>query len=499
MVWFGDGTGNWSVFQNGGFGYGGCALGDVNGDGLMDIGYGMHHDYSGGDFGDQILEVALGDGTGRSWTPYDDGLAGNGEQWGMFGTDFADVDNDGDLDVGSISFGCCAGLHVYLNNGDGTWTQSWGFLGGNSSMIFTFADFNGDGNADFAAGHGNGTTYLGDGAGGFALADGNMGATWRAGVAVGDVNDDGRDDLAFVTSGGGIEVRTWVGPGQWQNISGSLPTSGSFRRAQIVDMDLDGHGDVIGFRSGGSRQVVIYGGDGEGGWTEIASIDSPESCAIAASRAGTDVDHNGYPDLVIVSEENCGRWTGGTNRPRLFAEDSTPEESFIYPKSPRGGETWIAGSVRFIDWHAAAATGESTISIDLSQRGPNGPWTTIAADVPNNGRFQYHTPANLRTSDTNHLRFRMENVTEVTPAPFTIIGVEGGCTRDPQWQCDGDVDGDGQVNPVDSGLVQAAFGSVDDQDLCNYDVDCDGQINPVDSGIVQSLFGTCEEPRETCP
>jgi len=75
----------------------------------------------------------------------------------------------------------------------------------------------------------------------------------------------------------------------------------------------------------------------------------------------------------------------------------------------------------------------------------------------------------------------------------------GGCGRDPEWICDGDVDGDGQVNPVDSGLVQAAFGSLDDQDLCNYDVDCDGQINPVDSGIVQSLFGTCEAPRDVCP
>ena len=75
----------------------------------------------------------------------------------------------------------------------------------------------------------------------------------------------------------------------------------------------------------------------------------------------------------------------------------------------------------------------------------------------------------------------------------------GGCTRAPEWVCDGDTDGDGQVNPVDSGLVQAAFGSIDEQDLCNYDVDCDGQINPVDSGIVQSLFGTCDAPRDTCP
>ena len=82
---------------------------------------------------------------------------------------------------------------------------------------------------------------------------------------------------------------------------------------------------------------------------------------------------------------------------------------------------------------------------------------------------------------------------------FEIHGESGGCVRNPEWICDGDVDGDGQVNPVDSGLVQAAFGSLDDQDLCNYDVDCDGRINPVDSGIVQSLFGTCDPPRDGCP
>ena len=90
---------------------------------------------------------------------------------------------------------------------------------------------------------------------------------------------------------------------------------------------------------------------------------------------------------------------------------------------------------------------------------------------------------------------------------FAIVGgfwsapleSSGGCTRSPAWICDGDVDGDGQVNPVDSGLVQAAFGSVDDQDLCRFDMDCDGQLNPVDAGIVQSLFGTCNRPRAVCP
>ena len=69
-----------------------------------------------------------------------------------------------------------------------------------------------------------------------------------------------------------------------------------------------------------------------------------------------------------------------------------------------------------------------------------------------------------------------------------------GCIRDPAWVCDGD----GQMNAVDSGLVQAGFGNFGESDLCQYDADCDGQINAVDSGLVQSLFGTCEAPREVC-
>ena len=75
------------------------------------------------------------------------------------------------------------------------------------------------------------------------------------------------------------------------------------------------------------------------------------------------------------------------------------------------------------------------------------------------------------------------------------------CVRDPIWVCEGDVDGDGQVNPVDSGLVQASFCSAescDAQALCQYDMDRDGQINPVDAGLVQSLFGICDEPSSVC-
>ena len=99
-------------------------------------------------------------------------------------------------------------------------------------------------------------------------------------------------------------------------------------------------------------------------------------------------------------------------------------------------------------------------------------------------------------------RFAAMTLCEDLDPPCVPMGAccldEQPCVRDPVWICDGDVNGDGLVGPVDSAMVRSAFGSADEQDLCNYDIDCDGRINPVDSGLVQSLFGTCEAPPSAC-
>jgi hypothetical protein len=420
MVWFGDGQGNWSVYQNGNFGYGGIAIGDLNNDGHMDVGYGMHHNYSSNDFGDSILEAALGDGTGQNWTAWDDGISTGGD-WGMFSTDFADLNNDGYLDIGSVSFGADDGVHICTNNGDGTWLYSFGFSGGNSTMFFTFGDINGDGNSDFVAGHQYGSIYLGDGAGNFTQADGNLppgGTLGRRGPSLGDVNNDGNQDFAYSNSNGGIEVWVCVGSSTWVDYSGTLPSSGPYYGTQLCDLDIDGNIDVAAF---GDSTVTVWSGDGAGNWSEATTFFTPGPGDCEAFRVGGDADHNGYPDIALVSEEGDG-WNP-INHLHFYKETSSPGSLFIFPVFPRGSETFIAGSIHFIDWTCGVPSGIALIDLELSTAGSSGPWTEIITDTPNNCRYQWSIPTGL-SSDNCYIRYTAATTTDtntaVTPASFRI-------------------------------------------------------------------------------
>lgn len=387
MSYFGDGAGGWSIFMSGNFGYGGIGVGDVNNDGHWDVGYGMHHNYSGVDFGDQLIEVALGNGTGMQWVPADDGLATNGESWGMFATDFADFDHDGDLDLASNSFGCCNGVHVYRNNYDGTWTQTFARTGDNSHSQLCMGDVNGDGHPDIAASYQHGFIWLGDGAGGFVQADtGLPGWTGVSGVSLGDVDDDGCADLSIACSGG-VRVYVWR-TDHWELSADGLPTSGGYEITLLRDMNSDGELDLAAL---GDGTFSVWLGDGTGHWTAGGSFYHGPATSAAAMDAGGDVDHNGYPDVVLVQEE--GTYPSYRNHLHVYRETSTPAERFVIVQSPRISENLIMGSVHAIRWTAAHfGTEPATISIALSRTGPEGPWSPLASGLPDGSAYQWITP-----------------------------------------------------------------------------------------------------------
>lgn len=393
MVFFGDGRARWTVAQTGTFGYGGVALGDVNGDGFVDVAYGIHHDYSSDDLGDQLLEVALGDGTGLAWTPWDDGLGENGETWGMFGTDLADVDGDGDLDLASISFGCCAGVHVYLNQGDGTWVESFGFLGGNSRQELTFGDLDGDARPDVVVAHDAGTVYLGDGSGGFVPADSNLpGGSYRVGVSVGDVDRDGADDLAWIRSGAPA-VWGLGSDGLWRDLGAGLPASGDWQATQLAEMNGDGLTDLMAF---GDGLFTLWLGDGAGSWTPGGSFTTPSPGIYAAFRAGADADRNGLGDIVLVAEEGGG--FSGKNVLRFFREATPPVEHSVRWLDPGESRVLRAGATGFLRWATAVPFDRPDRSsrVSVAYRTEAAPrWSPIAVAVPDSGRLQWTVPPEL--------------------------------------------------------------------------------------------------------
>ena len=430
MVWLGSATGTWTSITNGDFGYGGIAVGDVNNDGFPDVGYGMHHNYSSTDFGDQLIEVALGDGTAASWSPWDDGLATAGESWGMFGTDFADIDNDGDLDIGSISFGSGSGIHIYLNNMDGSWQHIFGFLDGNSDMIFEFGDINRDGYADFIAGHEFGSVYFGDGTGNFVKNETGLPAPgWisRGGASLGDVDNDGGKDLAYINNNGGVLVYTWdETEGSWMNFSGTLPASGGYELTQLRDMNNDGFVDVMAAGSGTFR---LWLGDGSGNWEQEAMVTTPSPGDCQAFRAGGDTDHNGFPDFLMMTEE--GTWISYQNHIHFYRETSTPSSLEVSAVFPRGGEWFYQHSVQFIEWISAIPGNEAgSIKLEYSTTGFTGPWTLIAEGLPDNGRYQWSVPE--ENSMDCLIKMTVNTVsgeaTAITPGLFTItdgtVGIE---------------------------------------------------------------------------
>jgi hypothetical protein len=308
-------------------------------------------------------------------------------------------------------------------------------------MLFSFGDVNGDGFPDIAVSHQYGTIYLNNGDSTFSLADGNLppaGSLGRLGISLGDVNNDGKKDLAFTTYNGGVEVWVYQGDQQWSDFSGSLPTSGPYEATQLYDMNGDGNMDVVAF---GNGVVTVWLGDGSGNWYEATSIYMPGAPGnFQALRVGGDADHNGYPDIVLVDEE--GSWWNYQNHLRFYKEASTPDSLFIWPISPRVNETWLGGSVKTIEWACGVPNDNiGAVKLEISSSGTNGPWFTIAEDIPNNGKYQWIVMFTIY-SDSAYMRYTVYTSQDTATAlagPFKLRDLYG---------C-GDVNRDFSVSSLD--------------------------------------------------
>ncbi|MGA1822433.1 MAG: PKD domain-containing protein [Thermoplasmatota archaeon] len=316
------GSGVWEPFGSGlpGEGsemfYGAIGLGDINGDGNMDITAPIPSRWYDVDFSLNGIEIYTGDGSGAF--SYHHKIALDDSQLGSSNeAEIIDLDGDGNNDIVASTY---TGVKVWFGDGSGTnWEESSPpHLKNTEISGIGIGDLDGDGLMDIV-----GTPYQ-------RSEDIEMyvqGAlrSWRDvtfkettagfGAKILDVNLDGNNDVVYGTHGEGIKV--WLGQGDvtvagfpCTEASIGLPDSdGEWDQIEFADVNGDDLPDMIAACN--TRDTVhLFLNDLPAGWTEIFTDE--ESLVVGGDSYGAnfgDWDGNGQIDCGACGwEDGADAW-----------------------------------------------------------------------------------------------------------------------------------------------------------------------------------------------
>ena len=276
----------------------GVALGDVDGDEDLDIIF-ANSSYPAG--GQNRLYLNSGNGTFTNDTsnlPADSDLS--------TGVALGDVDGDEDPD---IIFANYDQNTLYLNSGNGTFTNDTSNLPADSddSEGVALGDVDGDDDLDIIfANNEQNSLYLNSGNGTFTNDTSNLPAlsAYVCGVALGDV--DGDDDLDIVLADRFNQNRLYLndGGGVFTDATSTTLPSDSDWSCDVALGDVDGDDDLdaVFANSGfGGGQNRLYLNDGGGAFTDATSTSLPALSDCSAGVALGDVDGDGDLDIVFAN------------------------------------------------------------------------------------------------------------------------------------------------------------------------------------------------------
>ncbi|MHB8644345.1 MAG: FG-GAP repeat domain-containing protein, partial [Thermomicrobiales bacterium] len=270
-------------------------IGDLNGDGRLDIVTGTEHARG------RIYSL-LGKGDGTFFAP----VAAPPFTFSPFtSVIIANINGDPKPDV-LVSGTDGNVVDVLHGNGDGTFTYAIStdriFVGSNPTGV-AVADLNGDGKLDFVVANTDDNTmsvFFGIGGGGFTRvspAPPITGAYGFESVAVADFNGDGKVDLAVTYGASRLSILLGDGHGTFIPAPGSpITVNGGNNLAVTGDFNGDGKADLALLLPGGSLYVLLGNGDGT---FNTPIITPPPNATFWNTIAVGDVNGDGKADLAL--------------------------------------------------------------------------------------------------------------------------------------------------------------------------------------------------------
>src|SRR4051794_31035537 len=232
-----------------------------------------------------------------------------------------DFNLDTKPDLALVNDGNPGKVTIFLGDGAGGFAQAPGspYSVGQSPRSIVVGDFNNDSKPDFVADNfigGSLSVFLGDGTGAFTEALGSPVAASGGPiyVATGDFDGDGRADLATANiSPGGVGIYVGTGNGGFGAAPGSpYATGGTFPQGLAVgDLNADGRLDIAVANHMSSTISVLLGSGSNGnpGFLQAVGSPFPSANGVAAANGPAsiaigDVNGDGKPDLATANDSS---------------------------------------------------------------------------------------------------------------------------------------------------------------------------------------------------